>query len=388
MSQERTNYYVNGDDGKKLLKEGPMLHKYRQLNIIKSKCFSLEEGSAPRDIMRRRVRVCEYYLGKPSQTVTLYDESSDNFHTISWETIKNAVYKDDARNQCVPHECAPETPGEVKSVMLIRPNIEHYMLGLIIGKGGIEHLGATLWGQTEMSVFDDGQHGVWGMTYKYHERAIVFNERNMHRVWDVAYDGYCGGKDISMFKWTDTNIRSFVKESTNVTKDYEGKSIVPILFKYDFDWLPSPIPVYMDDVDELMHLVTPDLIVNDSLHLRTQFESKIDEKEKSNHVLKAVGAVFMKLHLCTSHTHTKLASEAVSVNETTASRMMYQGTSSWTRSQNGEQHTTNVYGCGHHGSDYVGVASVRNGKSLMATAAPNITVNNNSHTPIVSVQRT
>jgi len=40
-----------------------------------------------------------------------------------------------------------------------------------------------------MSVFDDGQHGVWGMTYKYHERAIVFNERNLHRVWDVAYDG-------------------------------------------------------------------------------------------------------------------------------------------------------------------------------------------------------
>ena len=40
-----------------------------------------------------------------------------------------------------------------------------------------------------MSVFDDGQHGIWGMSYKYHERAIVFNEKNLLRMWDVAYDG-------------------------------------------------------------------------------------------------------------------------------------------------------------------------------------------------------
>ena len=38
-------------------------------------------------------------------------------------------------------------------------------------------------------------HVVWGMSYKYHERAIVFIEKNLIRLWDVAYDGYIGGKD-------------------------------------------------------------------------------------------------------------------------------------------------------------------------------------------------
>jgi hypothetical protein len=48
------------------------------------------------------------------------------------------------------------------------------MLGIIFGRGGgPEELGATFWGQTELSVYDDTQHGIWGMSYKYHERAIV-----------------------------------------------------------------------------------------------------------------------------------------------------------------------------------------------------------------------
>ena len=47
------------------------------------------------------------------------------------------------------------------------------MLGLIIGKGRLDDLGATLWGQTELSCFDDGQHGIWGMSYKYHEKVCT-----------------------------------------------------------------------------------------------------------------------------------------------------------------------------------------------------------------------
>jgi len=26
-------------------------------------------------------------------------------------------------------------------------------------------------------------------SYKYHASALVFNERNLHRIWDIAYDG-------------------------------------------------------------------------------------------------------------------------------------------------------------------------------------------------------
>lgn len=58
---------------------------------------------------------------------------------------------------------------EPVELVVVRPNIEHNMLGIIIGKGGLDDLGGTLWGQTELSVYDDSQHGIWGMSYKYNE---------------------------------------------------------------------------------------------------------------------------------------------------------------------------------------------------------------------------
>ena len=54
---------------------------------------------------------------------------------------------------------------EEETLEKIRPNIEHYMLGIIMGLAG-DQLGNTLWGQTELSVYDDSMHGVWGMSYK------------------------------------------------------------------------------------------------------------------------------------------------------------------------------------------------------------------------------
>lgn len=36
-------------------------------------------------------------------------------------------------------------------IVVIRPNIEHEMLGIVMGRGGVDELGATLWGQTELS---------------------------------------------------------------------------------------------------------------------------------------------------------------------------------------------------------------------------------------------
>jgi hypothetical protein len=198
MTQERTSYFTQGTDGKKLLKDGPTMDLYRGLKIVKSKAFSLDEGSAPRDIMRRRVRVGEFYNGCLTglTSVQLYDEDSDNFEKLSIAKIWDSIYDAGAIRPAAPQNItllenvirtsvlgnpvgAPGSAGPniaVQGLMLLRCNIEHYMLGVIIGKGGMDHLGATLWGQTEMSVFDDGQHGVWGMTYKYHERAMVFNE--------------------------------------------------------------------------------------------------------------------------------------------------------------------------------------------------------------------
>ena len=154
--QERTSYLAQGDDGKNLLKEGPILNKYRGLNVVKSRAFSMEEGGAPRDVLRRRVRTAEFYYGscQGNHGVLLYDEFTDNFVKISGRSLADA--------------CPIASVASVKQAgfagvgdkwLLIRPCIEHYMLAAIIGRGGLQHLGATLWGQTELSVFDDGQHG-------------------------------------------------------------------------------------------------------------------------------------------------------------------------------------------------------------------------------------
>jgi hypothetical protein len=56
-----------------------------------------------------------------------------------------------------------------------------------MGQGG-EGPGNTPWGQTELSCYDDSMHGIWGTSYKHHERAIVFSEKNRVRLRDVAYD--------------------------------------------------------------------------------------------------------------------------------------------------------------------------------------------------------
>lgn len=179
MTQERTSFLAKGDDGADLLKEGPLISKYRGLNVIKSRAFSMEEGAAPRDVLRRRVRTSEYYFGNMNVegtlrdggaagahdllSISLYDESSDNFNPIAVEKLvalwnsgasQSWTHLSDEFYTCKPgeHRIQISDADDLKqelvgSWLLIRPNIEHYMLGMIIGKGGMAALGATLWGQ-------------------------------------------------------------------------------------------------------------------------------------------------------------------------------------------------------------------------------------------------
>ena len=144
MTQERTSYLAKGEDGQDMLKEGPMLAKYRGLSVIKSRAFSMEEGAAPRDVLRRRVRTSEFYYGPyyPDQTndrVELYDEFTDNFVSLGLSKIVQNLGPD--------NETYIDGLGKknVNMLILIRPAIEHYMLACIMGKGGLQHLGATLW---------------------------------------------------------------------------------------------------------------------------------------------------------------------------------------------------------------------------------------------------
>jgi hypothetical protein len=254
--------------------------------------------------------------------------------------------------------------------VIVRPNIEHNMLGVILGQGGSD-LGSTLWGQTELSCYDDSMHGIWGMSYKYHERAIVFNEKNLIRLWDVAYDGYNGGKDDTHVDWNEANGRNgyatFQEHTMNLGESYRGPSMMVMAFLHDADnqgnakglqrnW-PSPI-VFHDSGNggETMPL---DI---ENLHVMEVDEFRVFDKpayvERYRHY-KNLMPPFQDLHKMR-----KTAGNATAENETQANSLAFQGSM---RVKVGGQLLQEIHGSGHHGPDYVGVASVRAGKGIKYT---------------------
>jgi len=246
MSPERTNYITNGPDGLKRLAQGPDLPSYRGLNIIHSQKFALEAGREPRNVLRRKVRVAEYYwlphddANTGNYSYEFYDQSSDSFRCFTKSELvrKSAVqswmqgkWRDaQTRLEGVTNHLMIEYDFEKCDVLVLRPNIEHEMLSVIIGRGGTQELGSTFWGQTELACYDDAQHGIWGMSYKYHERAIVTNERNLVRMFDVAFDGYNGGMACDIMQWTDNGIQDFRRDTESVDGPYRGKSMVVLAF--------------------------------------------------------------------------------------------------------------------------------------------------------------
>jgi hypothetical protein len=55
----------------------------------------------------------------------------------------------------------PAKPTVLRDFVIVRPVIEHQMLGIVMGRGGKDELGCTFWGQTELSVYDDSMHGLF-----------------------------------------------------------------------------------------------------------------------------------------------------------------------------------------------------------------------------------
>ena len=430
MNPERTQYVTQGPDGQKRLEEGPDIKSYRNIRIIHSHSFPIQDGEAPRDLLRRRVRVSEFYLlpnctgtcanttasnnarnmqlsglsclppgekdtppipsedtggngcvADTSGAVRLYDESSDSFIMIRYDKILEQCRRFISRANKIRSQRAMDDPlspvvipDQIGSVLLLRPNIEHYMLGMIMGKGGsMDDLGATLWGQTELSCFDDGQHGVWGMSYKYHASAIVFNERNLHRMWDIAYDGYAGGKDCSILDWgSESDISRFIKSDSNLNTPYSGPSIIVIPIPTQVHSLPSPLPV-ANLVNSLLvsnahTLATSDLFVEDM----QGFLSRVAEKIGEEHIIgirNSISVMYDLLHMHRNSAAAKCACMATMENEATLIRLGYGGTYQY-KLDNDNGGWVEIFGCGHHGPDFVGKASERAGKGMRITSAP------------------
>jgi len=235
MLPERTEYLTNGPEGPARLAKGPDLPSYRGLSIIHSQKFELEKGRVPRNILKRRVRVAEYYYVDEilnTTVLSIYNQKTDSMENF---TKKMLIQQSDIMQLPGIRRLIQGNSNVSKALnhapmMLLRPNIEHEMLGVIVGRGGTQELGATFWGQTELACYDDAQHGLWGMSYKYHERAMVTNERNMIRMFDIAFDGYSGGMDTEVMRWSDNDPDEFLKNTYDVDASYTGASLIVLLF--------------------------------------------------------------------------------------------------------------------------------------------------------------
>jgi hypothetical protein len=261
-------------------------------------------------------------------------------------------------------------------LVIVRPNIEHNMLGIIMGLGG-ESLGNTLWGQTELSVYDDSMHGIWGMSYKYHERAIVFNERNLIRLWDIAYDGYNGGKDDTYVDWMNpdaTNgFKNFQELTMDVSKNYRGPSMMVMAFvhdrtKLDMDgqsyfekhfkrnW-PSPIVFHDNDNDHSTKTSSTLPLDYDNLQVVDVQEFRVFNNPLYSGAYSEYKNMMPAFH--DMHIMRKSAGQASAEAETQTDSLAFQG--SMRVKENGVV-IQDIQGSGHHGPDYTGVASVRAGK--------------------------
>ena len=246
-------------------------------------------------------------------------------------------------------------------IVLLRPNIEHNMLGVVMGRGGKDDLGATFWGQTELSVYDDGMHGKWGMSYKYHERAIVLNEKNLMRCWDVAFNGYNGGCDDTFMSWSNENDTKFRDSVNNLDRPYDGPSIVCMMFpSADKTSWPNPIMLSAGSDEVEAASVDNDAWIDpeniNSIYDKRMmvFQEPNYRKRYENYANHANFPDFRMLHATR-----KTAGQGANDGVTSATSVAFQGTVIIDRGDNKVEH---VRGAGHLGESYVGCASVREGK--------------------------
>eukprot|EP00961_Rhodomonas_salina_P296924 3936779-Rhodomonas_salina.1 len=197
-----------------------------------------------------------------------------------------------------------------QEIVILRPNIEHNMLGVIMGRGGLDDLGGTLWGQTQLECYSDSMHWLWGMSYKYNERALVWNEKNLVRLWDVCYGGYNGGKDCTLVDWTLDGAETWRQHTHATNEPYQGPSMAVMSFDVsdeDLDWKRNwPSPITFHQAKGRLPVDAENLGFFDADQV---FMLDTSTYQKRYHEYRALMPDFTDLHLCT-----KTAGECVQEN--------------------------------------------------------------------------
>jgi len=425
MLPERTDYVTNGPDGLKRLANGPDLNSYRGMSIINSRKFSMDAGAAPRDLLRRKVRVAEYYhipwkKDVELQSFQFYDQSRDSMFVLTYlDLLKLSVLPvdislpnvdgnlfeldtnintlsteivaaiDEAGRATAWTKFFDHTPTGGKSgsqridLLILRPCIEHYMLGVILGRGNTQELGATFWGQTELSCYDDAQHGIWGMSYKYHERAIVTNERNLTRVFDVAFDGYTGGMGQKKLIWNTDDCQTMKDKIEDKTQPYAGADMMVMCLKSgsNKDSWPNPLifhnsitsgssgGVLVDPESGLManniaeHAIDANNIIADSdMATATDANNFSNGKDR----LKAYWTLLGVHHWGDFDPGNQSGGAASIDNRSNIPSMAFQGSMA-TLNKDGAC-IAETRGSGHLAHSYVGCACIREGRGVIESA--------------------
>jgi hypothetical protein len=215
------------------------------------------------------------------------------------------------------------------------------------------------------------------MNYKYHERAQVLNEKNLIRVWDIAFDGYNGGMDDRHVDFTgnvaSASLTEFRNATNNINDAYTGPSMIVMAF-YDNradhapkkTW-PNPI-VFADNVRDNAPLSSTSADP-ENIHKVVDERMRVFNTER---YAQAYLSYFRKLPDFAENSRLrKPAGMASAVDETqTATALAFQGHMR-TYNEAGTM-VEEVQGAGHLGPCYVGVASVREGKGYKPIGGPTL----------------
>ena len=202
----------------------------------------------------------------------------------------------------------------------------------------------------------------------------MFNEKNLICLWDVAYDGYIGGKDDTHVEWTSAaDCNRFKNATMDVTENYRGQSMMVMAFVHSDrvkqqqhlkrNW-PSPIVFYDDGQPGRSdsNLLLP--ADQDNIHMIDAEEFRVFNKELYTD---GYTAYKNKMPNFKSLNAVRKNAGQSSVDQETPSEMLaFQGT--MRIKTKGGMGYTEILGSGHHGPDYVGIASVRDGKGQKVAA--------------------
>lgn len=273
----------------------------------------------------------------------------------------------------------PDLPAQI-DLFILRPNIEHEMLSVIMGRGGTQELGCTFWGQTELSCYDDAQHGIWGMSYKYHERAMVTNERNLIRVYDVAFDGYNGGLDQTHVNFQDPNkVNKFKNDTYDRNRPYNGASMLVMRLPHDPEksrnTLPNPLVFWPTTTVQTGNpdacQAVSDLESHNIFGFRPNGQHEQGDSDNISAAQKQAYAHYRGVlgmdQWQNASDELKTPGERAITGESCSQLLAFEGTMKvYSGGHMLEQHKQ---GSGHLGPSYPGVASIREGRGVLNPAA-------------------